>query len=218
MITPNTAIAMGYSRLVLLVKEGVRVSIMDQCMSDQVPAIWVKIISRGRKPIVIGGLYRENHLLLQPQPNNTDDRQLQNDRWRKSLAGWLRAAKDSKCILIGDVNLDFTRWADPEYRVRKMVQNTKELIETKGFCQLVKGHTRAWPGQPNSLVDHLWTNSPGSVMDVRNLVRGASDHNHIQAVIRTKDREIQAHEITRRDRKGMNVENYKSKIQNIDWT
>ena len=58
MITPNTSVRLGYSRLVLLVREGVRVSILDDCMSDTIPAIWVKVITRGRKPLVIGGLYR----------------------------------------------------------------------------------------------------------------------------------------------------------------
>ena len=200
-ILPNTAIRMGYSRLVLLVKEGVRVSLMDECMADEIPAIWVKVITRGRKPLVVGGLYREHHLWLQQQPNNTDDRNLQNQRWMKSLTGWLRASRNTKCILIGDLNLDHSRWANPSFRTQRMIQDTKDLIETQGFCQMVKGMTRHWPGQPSSLVDHLWTNNPDSIMSIANKPRTSSDHNHLAAVIRAKDREEQKHEITRRDRK-----------------
>ena len=193
-------------------------SIMDNCMSDEIPAIWVKIITRGRKPLIIGGLYREHHLLLQPSPNNTDSRQLQKQRWMKSLRGWLKASRQSKCILVGDTNLDQLKWTNPEYRVSRMVQDTKDLIETQGFGQLVRGPTRAWPGQVSSLVDQLWTNSPGNVISVRNIVRSASDHNLISAVIRTKDREEQAHEISRRDRKNMDLQRYRMKIKHIDWS
>ena len=217
-IVPNTSVNIGYSRIILLVKEGVKISIMDECMDMNIPAIWVKIIACGRKPIVIGGLYREHHLLLQPQPNLTDDRNLQIVRWKKSINGWLKAAKNTKCILIGDLNLDYTRWANPDFRTKKMVQDTKDQIETQGFCQMIKNVTRSWPGQPSSLVDHLWTNSPGSIISTMNVVRAASDHNHISATIRTKDRTEYAHEITIRDRKNMSLNEYRDKLKSLDWT
>ena len=217
-ITPNTAVGMGYSRLILLVKEGVKVSIMDECMDVTIPAIWVKIISRGRKPLVVGGLYREHHLLLQPQPNNTDMRHLQNARWKKSLTGWTKAARNTKCVLIGDLNLDYVKWADPDYRNKRMVQDTKDTIEQLGFCQIISEVTRAWPGTPSSLVDHIWTNAPGCIMTTKNSVRSASDHNHISAILRTKDREEMKHETTRRNRKDMDIKEYKRRISILDWS
>ena len=55
MVTPKTDIQMGYSRIVLLAREGVRLSIMDDCMDGNIPSIWVKVTSRGRKALVIGG-------------------------------------------------------------------------------------------------------------------------------------------------------------------
>ena len=210
MITPNTSNSMGYSRLILLVKEGVRVNIMDDCMSDEIPAIWVKLVSRGRKPIVIGGLYRKHHLLLQPLPKTSDDKQLQINRWKKSIKGWRKAARNAKCILIGDLYLDYMRWATLVYRIHKMVQHTKDEIETQGFCQL------SWPGQPSSLVDHIWTNSPGSIMTTKNVVRAVADHNYISTVIRTKDRKEQEHEVQRRDIKHMDINIYKLRLQNLD--
>ena len=88
MISPNTELLLGYSRIVLLAREGVKLSIMDEYMGDEIPAIWVKLVTRGRKPLVIGGIYREFHLLLQPDPNNTDDKKLQIIRWNKTITGW----------------------------------------------------------------------------------------------------------------------------------
>ena len=55
-------------------------------------------------------------------------------------------------------------------------------------------------------------------MTTSNPVRASSDHKHISAVLRTKDRLEQAHESTRRDRKGMDLERYRLRIKNLDWT
>ena len=182
MVTPNTDISLGYSRIVLMVREGVELTIMNEYMADNIPAIWVKITSRGRKPLIIGGggrVYREFHHLLVPAPNNTDDKQLQLARWRKTILDWQRASRNSKCILIGDLNVDFLKWNDQNYRLKKFVQILKDEIEVSGFCQLVNSITRTWPGQPSSIVDHIWTNSPGNINSTSNKVRSSSDRNHI---------------------------------------
>ena len=142
-ITPNTNLFLGYSRIILLARNGVRLDIMNNCMDELTPAIWVKIITRGRKPLVIGGVYREFHLLLQQQPNNTDEIRQQINRWKRTVRGWKKASRDSKCILLGDINLDYTKWNDGEYRLKKLVQIVKEEIETEGFCQILRKITRS---------------------------------------------------------------------------
>ena len=120
--------------------------------------------------------------------------------------------------MLGDINLDYCKWFDINYRNKKMVQITKEEMETMGFCKLITDYTRHWPGQPSSIVDHVWTNSPGCLMSVRNIVRAASDHNFLITVIRAKNRQEHGHDMLRRDRKEMNVERYKEKIKCIDWS
>ena len=186
-------------------------------MAMNVPDIWVKISSKGRKPLVIGGIYREQHQLLQALPNNTDDPKLQLDRWKDTISGWKRASKNSKCVTIGDLNLDYSRWKDPTYRHHKLVQLTKDEMETRGFCQLINQPTRFWQGQAPSILDHLWTNAPGCIMTTSNLPRSSSDHNTITTILRTKDRVDQQHNSRRRDRKNMDPVGYRNKISDIDW-
>ena len=191
---------------------------MDDCMAMNVPDIWVKVTARGKKPLVIGGIYREQHQLLQTIPNKTDDPKLQLDRWKVTLSGWKKASKNAKCVTIGDLNLDHCKWMDPTYRHHKLVQLTKDEVETRGFCQLINQPTRFWHGQTPSIIDHLWTNAPGCIMSTSNTPRSSSDHNTITAILRTKDRVVQQHNSRRRDRKKMDVENYKNKIKDIDWS
>ena len=208
---------MGYSRLLLLVREGVRIDILDSCMSEEVPDIWVRIISKGRKSLVVGGVYREQHLILQPQPNNSDNPDQQLSRWKITLKNWNKAARNSKCVLIGDLNLNHLKWNNNNYRHHKLVQATKDEIETQGFCQLINKMTRFWPNTPPpSILDHIWTNSPGSILSTSNTDRAASDHNLLTATLRTKDRREQEHEIKKRDRKNLNIERYKEKMKNLD--
>ena len=71
--------------------------------------------------------------------------------------------------------------------------------------------------QPDSLVDQLWTNSPGLIVSHFNKVRSFSDHNIIGAYIRTKDRKENSHESEMRIRKNFDPEIYKTMIGRIDW-
>ena len=218
MLTPNTELHMGYSRLVLLAREGVQLSLMNDCMADNIPAIWVKLASKGTKSLMIGGIYREFHHILQPAPNNTDNWDAQISRWKTTVAGWKRTSRNSKCIILGDLNIDYLRWSDRDYRLKRLAQIVKDELETIGFCQLIDKITRSWPGQQSSAVDQIWTNSPNNIMSTSNKVRSSSDHHVISAVVRTKDRMEHCHDITRRDRKNFNIDRYRLKIQNIDWT
>ena len=217
-VLPNTSISMNYSRFVLLVKEGVRIDIMDKCMSFDVPDIWVKAIHRGRKALVIGGTYREQHLLFQDPPNNTDEARSQLIRWRKTVDGWMKAQKDNKCIFIGDMNLDFSKWDQSDYRHQKLVKLVKDNIETLGFGQVISTMTRHWPGTPSSLVDHLWTNTPGCILAHHNSNNTPSDHNILTAILRSRDRKENSQVLISRDRKNLDLKEYTSRVQKIDWS
>ena len=177
---------------------------------------------QGRKPLVIGGVYREQHLLYPNAPrgtiNNSDAPSLQQARWSKAVNAWRSAATGQKCVLIGDINLDHLRWSDPESRNVKMVDMVKNTIETMGFCQLISGFTRAWPNQQDSAVDHCWTNVTDRVINHSNVVRTGSDHNVISIRLRMKDRVLDIREKEKRIRKNMDPEHFKELVKQADWT
>ena len=118
LILPLTMPHMKYARLVLLVKEELEVKTMDEYMSQDIASIWVRVGQQGRKPLMVGSIYREQHLLLpgapRGTPNNTDAPAQQLERWRKAVQGWKAAARGHKCVLIGDLNLDYLQWTNPE--------------------------------------------------------------------------------------------------------
>ena len=74
---------------------------------------------------MVGGIYREQHL-LQPNAirgtvNLTGSPEKQLERWTRIVKAWKAAAKDQKCVVIGDMNLDHAKWHDPEPRHARMV-------------------------------------------------------------------------------------------------
>ena len=68
---------------------------------------------------MIGAIYREQHLLRVGTPNNTDDPKEQEKRWKTVLEQWTRASRGNECYIVGDLNLDFMKWDDPDARQKK---------------------------------------------------------------------------------------------------
>ena len=208
----------GYARIVLLVREGLDVHIHEELMHEDISVIWTNLKCSNRRSWKIGGVYREHQLLLKNKPNPTLAEGAQLSRWRKILAGWKLAARNSPCVLIGDTNIDYLRWQSPDQAHQKLVDLTKEEIETLGFTQVIKNHTRSWRGQADSLVDQCWLNHPEKLISHWNLTRGSSDHNQIGVVLRTKDKISAGQEILKRTWKNFDTDRYKLKVKNIDWS
>ena len=151
LLLPLTVETQKVARLVMFVKEGVNVTLVKEYMDTEVTAIWVKCSGRGRKPVLVAGVYRE-HKFLFHGPETGSDR-AQNSRWYKFVDSWKAASTNKDVLVIGDFNLDYERWAIPDNCHKKMVDKVKHDIETSGFQQLVHEITRTWPGQPDS----IWT-------------------------------------------------------------
>ena len=114
--------------------------------------------------------------------------------------------------------MDFFKWSEPEAAHKKIVDKTKEEIETLGFHQIISGVTRTWRNQPDSLLDHCWTNAPGRLVYSKNVENAFLDHNIIIVAFHTKGKITDKHEITLRDRKNYDGTNYKEEISKIDWS
>ena len=111
LVLPKTMDSWGHARIAMLVKVGINFKVLDHCMDSSASSIWIQVGSRGRKPLKVGGLYREQHLLGYPTPNPTGTPNHQMARWNTLLEGWKNAASnDGKCVVLGDINLDFAKW------------------------------------------------------------------------------------------------------------
>ena len=149
-------------------------------------------------------------MLLKQKPNPTKTDAAQLERWNLFLIGWKKAARNKFCILIGDVNLDFCRWHNPEPAHIKWYRGRN--------VQIIQGITRTWRNTTDSLVDHIWMDKPNRIISHQNELRASSDHNVISVIVRTKDRCYAAQEMKGRCWKKFSQVIFREKISTIDWT
>ena len=160
MIFPKTFEEQKVARLVLIHKEDMQVKVMPELMDKSVAVVWIG--HRGRKPIVLAGYYREHQFILQDDRDDSGNPARQLDRLNKFVESWKKAEKGNDVIVLGDVNLDYVKWSQPEAAQTRMVDKIKNEVETLGFHQMVEKITRSWKGVPDSLIDHCWMNYPGN--------------------------------------------------------
>ena len=217
----NTTLALetlGHTRLVALVRHGLQVEIMKNWMDKRVSSIWYKISSRGCKTLYLTGVYREQTVLRQMDGNDSESEQKQNLRWKVFMDQWQRANRLSDCIVLGDFNLDKMKWDNPNPQHVNMTNMVKTMTEMEGSIQMVSNPTHFWQGCSNSLLDQLWSNCAHKIISVKNLRDSASDHSVIEATIKLKGKIGAPSEIRKRTTKNFNIDLYRQKVADINWT
>ena len=133
LFVPKTAMEQKVARLVLLVKDEFKVEIKSEYMDKTNAAIWLKISARGRKSLLVAGIYREHKYMLQDDEDESGTDDAQNERWYKFINTWTRAAVNQDTVIVGDVNLDFLSWSTPISRHSRMIEKMKNEVETLGL-------------------------------------------------------------------------------------
>ena len=213
---PKTVTINGTARLVMLTKTGLDYTLKADLMCDTVSSIWIKISRPGAKSLLICGVYREHQFL-----NQDSDWSLQPveqiRRWRSFLSQVESARIASTCHIIGDVNLDHSRWNSPDHLHLQMVSDSKNTLESGGFTQLVTDVTRSWPGQNDTLIDHFWSNDIQKILSVTNTVRAVGDHNVISARIRLRGKDVKKLDIRKRSYKNFDPVTYRAILETFNW-
>ena len=121
---PKTASIFKVSRIIVLTRDNLEVSIENQLMNDKIASIWVKFSKPGARKILICGIYRE-HQYLNKENDLSSQPAAQLIRWKSFLQQVEDAGITASIHIIGDVNLDFLKWLDPDRKHMDMVQCSK---------------------------------------------------------------------------------------------
>ena len=122
---PKSMSIYNHSRLILLARSELNISIQLEHMEPEVASIWVKIVRKGMKKLLICGIYREHSIIFQNTPNATNSDTQQLNRWKSFISKWTTASRYTQCIVLGDFNLNYLKWTNPELRHRDMVNLVK---------------------------------------------------------------------------------------------
>ena len=215
---PKTYNSMNHARLVMIARETLNIKILDNNMDDRIPTIWCRIGNTKNSSITLGGIYREfTQLGIDKNDSQIVKQNKQEWRWRKIVQQWQSAGRYPNCHVIGDMNLDHSKWVSPDYLQENMVNEVKNSIETEGFVQLMTGFTRSMANQSDSCIDHCWTNSKNKILRHFNEMRGESDHNIIGMDIALGKIKLGSQNTVKRNWKKFNVENFKQTVKDTKW-
>ena len=216
----DTMTTLNHSRIVAIVRGDLEVTIMDKYKNNNSAAIWLKIGRTKKDSIVVGGLYREfKQLGTDQEPaSRMENLRLQENRWRELVRTWRRVGREHRCVIIGDLNIDYKHWDNPANNQAKLIELVQQFIEPEGFTQIVQGTTRSWRTHQDSLLDHVWVNCPQRVLNHNNTAGGPSDHNFIDVTLAMKDITAGGTITRKRPWKRFDSSRCLRKLESQDWS
>ena len=186
--------SLGVARVAVYVKEGLVVKRRPDLEGGNVCTLWLQIGRPNRPGTLFMFGYRQWQLPGQVD-NTSGTVAAQLERWLVILEQWERAlgeGRETICML--DANLDFLTWTNenlPSYhssvKLRQLTQALFTRILPLGVTQMVTGPTRAEKGVAVTGLDHLYSNKPTKLSEVRTEFTGMSDHKIILVRKFTRD-------------------------------
>ena len=175
--------SLGVSRVAVYTKEGLMVKRRKDLEGGNVCTLWLQVGLPNRPATLYMFGYRQWQLPNQDN-NMSSTMASQLERWIVILEQWERALEEQReTICMMDANLDFLTWTSEELpnhhssvRLRPLIQALFSRILPLGVTQLVTGPTRAEQGVAATGLDHLYTNKPTKLSEVRTEWTGLSDH------------------------------------------
>ena len=212
------------SRVVVYKHISIVAKVREDLMSDRFSSIWLEVGFPGRAKILVCNLYREWQYMGQVNNSSLEFTE-QMARWIIFLEQWEKALDSGKeCVVMGDFNLDFLSFSRSDlpstsqaHRMKPLVDEMLARIAPHGVQQCVVGPTRQGRGgQPDSGLDHLWTNCPGKMSQIYTRYNG-SDHKVIMGIRFAKLIRNSTRYIKKRSFKNFNEEIFLERIRSTSW-
>ena len=140
------------------------------------PEIWIRLGHKGTKRALVGFIYREH------KPWGLGEASISSQEQR--FKSWIEARRPIwqgtvETYMMGDINLDWAKRGVKNYRNVKMLKKRESELSDLGWVQLVKKNTHYTNANgviSESLIEHVWTNSPVKVKICGQEKKRASDH------------------------------------------
>ena len=216
---------LNVSRVCVYLHNSMVGKVRHDLMDDTFSSIWLEVGLPNKRKILICNAYREWGYMRQAEPSKSRDLSEQINRWEIFLRQWERALDEEKEVIVtGDLNVNHLEWTKdnlpPNSQTRKLRPLITELfarIISLGVSQLVTSATRVWPNQPDSGLDHLFSNYPGKLSPVQVINNGGSDHKLLLATRYSNSIKRNVRYVTKRCYKNFNKSEFISAVQKINF-
>ena len=180
---------LGYSRIVVYTHKSIVCKHRPDLMSGESSSIWMQVGLPRHKQFLVFQTYREWQLLNQAD-SSSKNIPAQLGRWVTFLDQWERALSSGlEVVVCGDMNINHLDWGLASNRQSGQTKKMKSLIEQlfqrilpHSVSQCVTVATRFMSGQPQTGLDHFYTNRPDKLSPVQAQFCGGSDHKLIFAI------------------------------------
>ena len=174
--------SLGVARVAAYTRDGLVVKRRRDLEGGNVCTLWLQVGLPNKPAALLMFGYRQWQLPGPVEGSGTVAAQL--ERWLVLLEQWERALEEQReTICMMDANLDFLTWMKEDLpsqhsssKLRPLTQALFTRILPCGVSQLVTTATRAERGVPVTGLDHLYTNRPDKLSEVRAEFTGMSDH------------------------------------------
>ena len=212
------------SRIVVYVHNDIVCKPRKDLMNDKFSSIWLEISLPRQKKFLVCQAYRDWQYLNQTNKGSKSiDAQL--GRWIGFLDQWETALKtELECIVVGDLNLDHTKWMKQNSDQNSITKQLKPLILSlfdkilpHGMVQCVNGPTRFESNSDPSGLDHYWTSNPNKLSDVHTYFHGSSDHKLLSGTRYTKSIVRNSRYIKKRSYTNFNPTLFIQAVRETSW-
>ena len=206
----------GRARCILYYKEGLEemISVRTDLMVIDQPIIWIQLGPKNGPMLAL--YYREWTGLNGENSVSAQKLRLQEILAKVSLV----SQKGNELYWMGDINVDSSDIVsndnDSDATLAGMIQ--KIMLE-EGLDQMITSSTRMQlvdNACQQSTIDHLYTNAPEGVTDIKVLPTASSDHARI-LFKRKKKLDTPVKEVTLRNFKNFDKQAFMEEIDSIDW-
>ena len=207
---------LGVSRVVCYKHHSVVGKVREDLMDGNMSSIWLELGLPKKKKFLVCQLYREWQYLGQRDSSSRSIPE-QIARWSLLLDQWQRAlASGKEVIVMGDFNLNYFKFDDAG-QLQPLVDMLKEQVYPHGVHQCVHGPTHSWPGQADSCIDLVYTNTPEKIGSTQTFTRGSSDHRLILVNKKSKTIRYNTRYVKKRSYKNFNEFEFRAAVKNIHW-
>ena len=152
--------------------------------------IWIELSGGGSKNTLICGSYRQWSMLKEMRVEDSGNIKKQEDRYKNSLQNWQSALNENRdCLYITDDNIDtnINSELNKKYKIQGLLNLLQDHMLRNNIVQHNFENTRFARNTRDSCIDHIYSNVPNKITDIKTHKNAFSDHSFVTAYYHSKE-------------------------------
>lgn len=226
----------GYTRVVLYIKNHINYTVRSDLMTSDVQSIWLDVRINNRSKYTLSFHYRQHTNFLSNFERTADGQDTVETQLfflKKFVNQWCKALETStnkipEVVVCGDMNINLKVCENPSYKFHRLYKFLEEFCEENNMTQMLNSNmvTRRefiiangnpQPHVIETLVDHIYTNHPLKIDNVKTHPCSASDHEIVLCKRRSRYNVQKPKTVLKRCWKNFEINNFLYELSMINF-